>query len=295
MGILMMTPTWKAWPPAPIMIGVLFAFLAGQPAQAAEAVGEGQRARLLIMNLEAAEGDEGEASAILRSLTVALSEEPYFSVVSGAELRQMLELEAQKSLMGCDDESCLAEIAGALGARWVVMGAYHRLGDGVRTDLTLYDAESLSILRRVFFEADSGADAVDRAPRAALRLVAAYEEENGIFTLRHVNPWPWALAGTGVLSFGGGIAAAVVASRLFSEQAAAGNRLAELEDPSSGNEPDDEVVEETRTAALSARDDYQVWGIPLIITAAVTGVAGLALAAMGTGWLIKGDGVSEVE
>jgi hypothetical protein len=51
-----------------------------------------------------------------------------------------LALESEKAAMGCEDESCAAEIAGALGADLVVFGRGTRLGDLNIIHLTLFNA-----------------------------------------------------------------------------------------------------------------------------------------------------------
>jgi hypothetical protein len=51
------------------------------------------------------------------------------SVIGMDEVRAMLDLEAQKQLVGCADDSCLAEIAAALGVDTVLVGSIARVGD----------------------------------------------------------------------------------------------------------------------------------------------------------------------
>jgi hypothetical protein len=45
------------------------------------------------------------------------------------DVRAMLDLEAQKQLAGCDADSCLSEIAEALGADVLITGSLARVGD----------------------------------------------------------------------------------------------------------------------------------------------------------------------
>jgi hypothetical protein len=279
------------------LFGCLVFFFALVTALPSPAAPEPGRVRLLVMDLAAAEDQQAQSQAVLEAFTAALAEEPYFNVVSGENIRRMLDIEAQKALLGCDSQTCLSEIAGALDARWIITGSYRPLGPGkgIRIQFDFNDTREVTVLRRVHFLAENLADAVRLSPNAAARLAVAYEEAMDIFSLRHVNLWPWALAGTGVVSFGGGITAAVFAYSLFDQQRDATQRLNDIEGTENGVDgPTEAEVEETRTAALTARDDYQVFGIPLIITAAITGVAGFALGVWGLTWLFQGDGM-EVE
>ena len=66
------------------------------------------------------------------------------------EFRTLAEVEAQRSITGCDDgsASCLAEIAGALGARYVVSGTLGTLGSEIVLQLTLLDTRTTRTLAR---------------------------------------------------------------------------------------------------------------------------------------------------
>jgi len=61
------------------------------------------------------------------------------TVVSMDEVRAMLDLESQKQLLGCADDSCLAEIASALGVDELVIGSIARVGDGTVFSLKRID------------------------------------------------------------------------------------------------------------------------------------------------------------
>jgi hypothetical protein len=52
------------------------------------------------------------------------------SVVSMDEVRAMLDVEAQKQLAGCADDSCLSGIADSLGVDGVVLGSLSQVADG---------------------------------------------------------------------------------------------------------------------------------------------------------------------
>ena len=59
----------------------------------------------------------------LDSLLAELRKLERVSVIGMDEVRAMLDIEAQKQALGCDDdEGCLAEIAGALGAPADIIG-----------------------------------------------------------------------------------------------------------------------------------------------------------------------------
>ncbi len=82
-------------------------------------------------------------------LTAALAKEKRLRFVSGSELAQLMELEGQKARVGCEDDSCMADIAGALGARFAVGGSITQLGELQVLQLRLMDVHSAEGLSRV--------------------------------------------------------------------------------------------------------------------------------------------------
>ncbi|MDP2340483.1 MAG: hypothetical protein Q8O67_05980 [Deltaproteobacteria bacterium] len=86
--------------------------------------------------------DENSASLVTELVTAALGKEQGFEVLSSADVRRQLELEADKQSLGCDANasSCLAEIAGAMGAQLVVYGKLGELDDVVILTLNLFDS-----------------------------------------------------------------------------------------------------------------------------------------------------------
>jgi hypothetical protein len=98
------------------------------------------RQQLLILDLDAIEIDAQRASILNGSIASALSDRPDIEALTAADIQTMAKLEADKSAMGCDDASCLAEIANAMGARYVVYGRVGKLDDVILLQLNLFDA-----------------------------------------------------------------------------------------------------------------------------------------------------------
>lgn len=67
-------------------------------------------------------------------------------VIAPDDVRALLEQEAQKQLMGCADDSCLAEIAGALGVDRVVSGRVSKVEGGFAISLSMVDSKSARAL-----------------------------------------------------------------------------------------------------------------------------------------------------
>ena len=94
--------------------------------------------------------DERVANFYSEFFAQELAQRSGFRVVTSGEVATLLGLERQKQLLGCSEEttSCMAELAGALGADGVVMGSIARLGSGFAVTLKVIspgDARTLAM------------------------------------------------------------------------------------------------------------------------------------------------------
>lgn len=117
--------------------------------QTADAAPKGELPKVLVLSLEAAGVAPEEAKVLDGMVANALSAYSTIEVVTSEDLAQMMELEGQRQQLGCDTKSCLAEIAGAMGARYVVFGSAGRLGELFVVQLNLFDSvEAKAVERR---------------------------------------------------------------------------------------------------------------------------------------------------
>jgi hypothetical protein len=100
------------------------------PAPPAEATPKKGFVRVAVYELEASGVEPRIARIVTEAILAELRKLEGTSVVGMDEIRAMLDYEANRQLVGCEaDASCLAEIAGALGADIVVIGSLARVGD----------------------------------------------------------------------------------------------------------------------------------------------------------------------
>lgn len=98
--------------------------------------------------------DQGALSMLTELITVELSKRDKLSVLSSSDVREVVALEGQKQAMGCEESaSCLAEVADAMGARFVVFGQLGRLGSVYILSLHLFDSEAATAAGRVVTKA----------------------------------------------------------------------------------------------------------------------------------------------
>lgn len=100
------------------------------------------RPRLLMLSLEGAGVEVAAMTLLDGAVAAALARSPVMDVVSEVDLRRMIELEGQRELLGCNTDSCMAEIADALGARYVVHGRLGTLDRELLLQLSCFDAQA---------------------------------------------------------------------------------------------------------------------------------------------------------
>ena len=125
----------------PLLVTLLFVGLgAGAGAASSE--------RLAVLELKPL----GAAPDLAHTLTGVIAEEagkiPGFLAISQEEIGAMLGLERQRQMLGCGNESCLAEIGGALGARKVISGTLGKVGEAFVLQLQLVDTARAKVLGR---------------------------------------------------------------------------------------------------------------------------------------------------
>ena len=98
-----------------------------------------------------------------------------YKVIGKSDIRSMLTMEEQRQrLSTCTDQSCLAEIGGALGARWVVVGNVSLFGKTYLLNLKLIDVVGASVASGVSRSIEGGEDKLlAELPSAAREMFEA--------------------------------------------------------------------------------------------------------------------------
>ena len=143
------------------------AFVAETPAPPAAP----ERQRVLVLEPSSAAFDAATVATIAGLIIVELSADKRLDVISAAEVRRLAELEGERQTIGCNDTSCLAELAGAMGARYVVFGDVGTLGSLVVMNLNLFDGATTQAISRVTVQAD-GIGGLPAALPARIKVLA---------------------------------------------------------------------------------------------------------------------------
>lgn len=180
--------------------------------------------RVLVLDFKN-EGVPEQVPGLVRDvLTSHLTESTDAYVFSAEDLRRTLDVEAQKEALGCDDESCLAEIASAMGAEYIFFGTVGALGSITIVNLNLLAAEGGAGGARAVARRTVEVTALEELPRELRAATSALAAEVLPEGATRAPPAPSAgppmpliagsaLAGTGVLV---GVAGAATAFALAS-------------------------------------------------------------------------------
>ncbi len=104
-----------------------------------------------VLTLEANQPAADAAPGATSLLTSRLSQAKGLKVLAQADFALALGLEKQKQVLGgacAEDSSCLTELSGALGSRYVVSGRLDRFGERYVLTTTLFDSEKTATLAR---------------------------------------------------------------------------------------------------------------------------------------------------
>jgi hypothetical protein len=132
-----------------LMLGALVGTLLIGPLSAAAGEPEA-RLSLGVMEFSSKGGlDTERMEALSDMLQNAIRESGSFRVLGKSDVGAVLSLEEHKRLVGCDDESCMAEIGGALGVQFLVSGNLSLFGQTYLLNLKLLDVRRVEVVRGI--------------------------------------------------------------------------------------------------------------------------------------------------
>ncbi len=95
-----------------------------------------------------------------------------YRVIGKSDIRAAIDFEAQKTLMGCTDAACIAELGGALGVRYVVVGNISLFDDLYLLNLKILDVENIRVAKGLSRKVSGGQSRlIDALSQAARELM----------------------------------------------------------------------------------------------------------------------------
>jgi hypothetical protein len=126
------------------LVPLLLLLLLDASAEAAEA-----QPKIVVPGVSVTGGVTQDVGQVITELVLeALLNRHGVRALGPSDIKDMLDAEQQKQLLGCDKESCMAQIAGAMGADRLIAGMAGKLGDLYVVTLKLIDTHSADVTSR---------------------------------------------------------------------------------------------------------------------------------------------------
>jgi TolB-like protein len=109
---------------------------------------ESERESVAVMGFAVTELEESVAARLSDATVLGIDKLKLFDVISGDDVQAMLDQQQLKDALSCDSTSCLAELGGALDARYMINGKASKSGEGLRITMTLLDVYEAKAIGR---------------------------------------------------------------------------------------------------------------------------------------------------
>lgn len=242
--------------------------------------------RLLVFSF-AGEGVEPRVVRSVERAVVQAADDAGYEALSNQDIAAVLDVEAAKQAAGCDGaSSCMAEVAGGMGASLVVTGTVVALdASHFELSLTLLGDSATRVVARANGTASSAAALRDEATRIANRLWGAArddEDDTASSSSDHTGAVVWIGAGTvGVV--GGAIVGVLGGLNAIN----AANAQAAANDAADRYANGDDGAATEVAAANAAITTWNSWGLGATIVGGVVVVGGLVAAGVGAAQLME--------
>jgi TolB-like protein len=134
----------KTW----LAIGILVPVIATAAPPTAPPAGP-RKTRVAVMEIRSLGTEVHKAELLSEVALTEASNMEKFEIIGRSDIASMIGFDQQKKVLGCtDDSNCLAEIGGALGVDYVMVGSLGRLGALYRVDLKIVDTKKARVLGR---------------------------------------------------------------------------------------------------------------------------------------------------
>ena len=104
--------------------------------------------KIAVIAFAASGVDPTVANSVTESVTAEVAVRGYFDPMSSTEMQTILGVERQKQLMGCGEDTCMSELAGALGAPYVMSGSLVKLEGVFQLNLQVIDSRKATTIGR---------------------------------------------------------------------------------------------------------------------------------------------------
>jgi hypothetical protein len=139
---------------------------------AAAAAQAARTPQVAVLDLRTVGGFDPRTVAGLSSLIASEAAHQGARVLAGADLRAFIGFDRERQLAGCGDDSCLAQIGGALGVDYLLAAEVGEVGGRWLLTLSLLDMAKAAGVGRTTRTAHSPGELVDVVPGAVAEVFA---------------------------------------------------------------------------------------------------------------------------
>lgn len=136
-----------------------------------------EKIRIAILDLKAKNVSKETVEILNDIMVVEIQSFKQLSIISKKEIETMLGFEAQKQMVGCEDDiSCIVEIVGAYGVKMLVAGSVGKVGKTYVINLQLINIRTASVDNRVYKRVKGEEDELlDSIPIVVKELMSVVE------------------------------------------------------------------------------------------------------------------------
>ncbi len=129
-----------------------------------------KKTKLAVFDVHAQGVDASTAATLTDVLAVELGKVPSLEVVTNAQVQSLLGLQQKKSMLGCDDVSCMAEIAGSLGVDKLCIGSLGKIDQYDVLTLRVIDVATAQVDKSVYKKEHRASAFIDEMPDLVAKL-----------------------------------------------------------------------------------------------------------------------------
>ncbi len=108
-----------------------------------------KKVRIAVLEIRPLATEAAKAELISEIALTEAASMPGFDVIGKSDINSLIGFEKQKQVMGCsDDSACLAEVGGALGVDFIMVGSLGKIGNMYRIDLKLVETRKARVRGR---------------------------------------------------------------------------------------------------------------------------------------------------
>jgi len=148
-----------------VLVAVLAAPVLAAPAP--------ERTKVAVLDVRAVGVDPAKVEPLSALVASEVARREDLSVVAGTDLRALVGFEKQREALGCNDASCLADVGGALGVRYLVATEVAVFAGAWLLTFSLVDVPRAAPVRRLTRQAASETDVLSAAADGVAELVRA--------------------------------------------------------------------------------------------------------------------------